>query len=442
MNFKKFISSRGTVIALLITVIFGGLVFWIYDSGYKNMPSKIKELPIEIINQDPDSKDLAENIKAKAPFKHVKISSDLKKGKQNLDQRKSYLLIAIPAHFKHNLLHGKNVKVKFYLNDSNQMSVSSSLNAVANKMGQEIDKKIQVQNQTIKIAKPQLAKLQLELNKQRANAEIEINTARRSIAQAPKQMQPALIKKLKTQTALSQKQVVKKALKQKQQIIFQSKQKALAQQRKTSSFTIQHRNSVPKGLNNALAPFFINITLNLGTLMGALLLYGVYAKFASKIGRWKSFAYLECTYLLIAFLASLIVSAIDLKILPGSMANYSNIMFGHTLAIFLYYNFNTIALLLLGQIGTPINIILTMIQVVSGAGIIPLIGMNSFFNLVHYVSPVYYGIQSDFNFLYGGTFSSEQQIGFWLLLVGILLVNMIIVTIRHKQPTLKFDELS
>lgn len=61
-------------------------------------------------------------------------------------------------------------------------------------MNQAIEKKILVQSQTIKIAKRQLAKLQLELNRQKANAEIEINAARHSIAQASKQMQSALIK--------------------------------------------------------------------------------------------------------------------------------------------------------------------------------------------------------------------------------------------------------
>ena len=89
-----------------------------------------------------------------------------------------------------------------------------------------------------------------------------------------------------------------------------------------------------------------------------------------------------------------------------------------------------------------INIFLTMIQVVSCAGIVSLVTMNRFFQIAHYGAPMYYGAQLDFNLFYGGSGNSALLQGIALLVVSLLVINIVIVCFRKKQPIMDFNQLS
>ena len=106
------------------------------------------------------------------------------------------------------------------------------------------------------------------------------------------------------------------------------------------------------------------------------------------------------------------------------------------------YNFNEMLVLAMGQIGTALNILLTMIQVVAGAGMVPVATMNSFFKASHYVSPMFYGIQADFNTMFGGSAITGTLVGLGLLTIAVFLIDLIIVALRKHQPMLQFEQLS
>ncbi|WP_182431393.1 ABC transporter permease [Lactobacillus bombicola] len=435
MHIKKFFCNSGTLVAFFITILLGSMVFWIYDSGYKNMPQNIKELPITIVNQDTDSKSFVRQLKSSLPFKHINETTDLKTAKKDLDTRESYLIINIPKHFSNDVVNDKSTKIHFYINDSNQLSVVSSLNLLITKLSNSINNNISVKKNTLKIATPALKQLQHNLKAQQLAAATNIATAKAQIAQAPSDQQEKLAAQLTAKVQKQQKEAKVHALKQKTEIIKQSSHQA-QKISCTNATEVHYQNRVKKGLNNYLAPLFINLALNLGAMIGAMVLYNIYLKFADEFGKLEAFAYLELAYVLFAVIGSILLSAINLKILPIPFTNYFSIVLNHTLSLFLFYNFNTVLLLLFGQAGAPINTILTMIQVVSGTGAVPLLGLNKFFAFMHYLSPLYYATQNDFNLLYGGITSAQQKCGFSLLIIGTLCINLLIVTIKHKQPVL------
>lgn len=114
----------------------------------------------------------------------------------------------------------------------------------------------------------------------------------------------------------------------------------------------------------------------------------------------------------------------------------------HGLILFGSYNFNEMLILAIGQIGTALNIFLTMIQVVAGAGMVPVATMNEFFKISHYISPMFYGIRADFNTMFGGPAIIGAMTGLEILTIAVLLVNLLIVALRKRQPMLQFEQLS
>ncbi|RHW51827.1 hypothetical protein DS831_00375 [Bombilactobacillus bombi] len=441
MKLKNFFSSKGIILALIVTIVYGSLIFWIYDSGYQGVPKDIKELPVTIVNQDFKSKKLAQQLKKSLPFKDIHESENLSQSKKDLQQRKTYLLINIPPKFTQDIKQGHKVKLHFYLNDSNPTAIANSLNLMTQRLGQIVNQNLALKKQTLILAQPALRELKQSIQQQQIDSQAKLQIAQQQIALAPAAQQPQLQVELRQQIQAQKQQAKVQIQQQKRAVINRNNMKAQNVVQPVTT-RVHHRNYVHSGMNNLMAPFFNNIALYLGAMIGSLILYGVYVKFVSDIGRLRAFADLELAFVFLAVVGSAIVTAITLKIMPISFAKYCNIMLGHIVSLFLYYNFNLIMILLFGQIGASFNIIFTMIQIVSGAGIVPVLVMNNFFKSVHYFSPLYYGIQNDFNLMYGGDLTSQQQIGTILLLITCLCINFVIVTIRKKQPMLHFESLS
>lgn len=78
----------------------------------------------------------------------------------------------------------------------------------------------------------------------------------------------------------------------------------------------------------------------------------------------------------------------------------------------------------------------------AGAGMVPVITMNSFFNAAHFVSPLYYGVAADFNVMYGGTGTNKIWFNSMVMMFVLIVINLIIVALRKRQPMLQFNQLS
>lgn len=404
MKLHKFLTSKGTLLAFCVTLVYGILVFLIYFCGYHAMPNNTNRLPVTIVNQDGQgSQTLSHQLKTSLAdnFDHIHTTTNLSKAKDSLNSRKTYLIIDIPKDFSKDIQTNQHTTLHFYINESNQTSVVSAMKSVANTVGSSVQRKVIVQ---------------------KSEAVLSQN--------ALKQMQG----QLQSLPAAQQKQAAQQA----QQQVHQSYQSVA----NGVSVKIHRTNKVKKGLNYSLAPFFANLGLYLASLIGTLLIYGTYAKFAKRYGRWKAFGALQVALILISAISTGIVKATVMGIVGVSMSSFFSAWLGQFFVMWAAFELNSICVLLLGQVGSALNIFLTMIQVVSCAGMVPVITMDSFFKAAHYVSPMYYGAQMDFINFYGGTGIGGYMTGIITLLVVLLLINTVIVSFRKTQPMLNFENYS
>lgn len=438
MKFKQFISSKGPILALVVGLLYGIIVFFIYYSGYSAVPNNVDELPVTMVNQDQKSNQLSKQIKKALPYKHIKSTTSLSSAKKALDARDTFLVINIPKNFATDISANKQPNLNFYINESNQTSVVSAMKSTATTIGNTVQQQIGVQKGTLLITKPQLESLQQQLKQDQTTAKAKIGQQQQVISAAPAEQQAALTQKLEEQTKQAQVKAQQTAIDKKDKIINEAQSQARPLINNIN-INIERQNKVDTGLNNSLAPFFASLSIYLGSLIGALILYNTYAKFAPQIGRFKAFANLELTMLFESIIIAGVVSwAISAMIGTG---NFGELWLSHLLTIFAAYNFNSIMLLILGQVGTALNILLTMLQIVAGAGMIPVVTMNAFFKAIHSFTPMYYGITNDFNAMYGGTAPTSLWHNFIALIVGIIVINLIIVTFKKQQTMLRFDKL-
>lgn len=441
MTFKKFMTSRGSILALVVALLYGLLIFTIYYTGYQAMPKHLNELPVTVVNQDRKSQQLKHQIKDALPFKTVKTTNSLTQAKWNLNHRRSYLVVAIPANFSQRVQKNQFTKLDFYVNESNQTSVVSGMKLISQKVGDRVSQQVILKKGQAMLAKGQLTQLDRQLKKQTAALQSQLATKKRAIAAAPQTAQPALQAELK-QAATRGQEKITQAGKRGQRQIAAKVATAYEPVKKSVQVTLHRTNPVKQGLNNSMAPFIANLAIYLGSLIGALLLYGTYVKFAKQVGKYRSFGLTEVAMGLIAIIGAGIISWTIVAMMGLSMAKLPMLWLIHGLELFAAYNFNVILILALGQIGTALNIFLTMIQVVAGAGMVPVATMNGFFKAAHTVSPMYYGITADFNTMFGGPAISSLLISLAILTVGTLVINLAIVALRKRQPMLQFEQLS
>ncbi|MCW4388700.1 YhgE/Pip domain-containing protein [Limosilactobacillus oris] len=413
---SRFLKSKGVILASMVMIVYGVLVFFIYFSGYKPLPTHIKDLPITIVSTDRENQPLKKQIKTSLKsFKHVNETNNINAAKKDLQDRQTFMVVEIPHNFTKKVTENKQANLSFYINDANQSLVVSGLKNIANNIGSAVNNGITLQKS--KAIMTRAITEQLSQNNQAELAQAQITSL------------PAAQQKLATQQL-------------EQQVVVGDKVNAAFSGVDNSVKTnIKEVNKVTTGINNSMAPFFISLSSYLAALIGALLLYGTYAKFSALYGRFKSFATMQTVMLLLSILGGVVVT---LTVIPLTNANWGNfipVWIAHSLEIWGAYNLNAIFILLLGQMGASINILFTMLQVVAGAGMVPVQIMTPFFKGIHSLSPMYYSIMSDYDLLYGSN-SYSLWLGALSLVIGYLVINTVIVYFKKKQPMLDFRKLA
>ncbi|GAJ25395.1 hypothetical protein JCM15457_259 [Liquorilactobacillus sucicola DSM 21376 = JCM 15457] len=155
-----------------------------------------------------------------------------------------------------------------------------------------------------------------------------------------------------------------------------------------------------------------------------------YNEFIRTIGKWKSYALSEVSIILLAVIAPPIVLSLAKHLNGFDTQAFLHLWVVHGVELFTALNVNFIFTLILGQLGILINMPFMLIQVVSGAGLIPQIILPNFFKIMSKVSPCFYTIQADFNLLYGGP--SNNRLILSLILLGLAAIAAHLVVVGCK----------
>lgn len=355
---KAFLKNKMVMSGVFMMVFYQIIMIVIFMSGYSAIPKDIPDLKIAIVNEDTQSgAQLLEGIKGQLPFTMVEESS-LEQAQKDLDNREIQFVMHIPKDFTEKLsAPGEQVKLEYFINQSNPATVTSTMQSVATQITDGI--KTQMETQSIQ----------------------------------------GLLQSMKLPED-------------------QAKQTAEGITSKISSDVVL-TNQPPTGMHNQMAPMFLTMANYVGAMIYSMMGVGALYQISKKTGKkWKSFMSLQGVNVLLAVIAPLVGVSIYFCFQGYDAGTFFQVWSTHALEMFTAIEFTSIFCFLFGQAGMILNMPVLLSQTIAGGAVLPRVMMPGFFKVISYISPMYYTIQIDSNLLFGGGGTGNYLL--WLALIAVI----------------------
>ncbi|MBE5983456.1 MAG: ABC transporter permease [Paenibacillaceae bacterium] len=342
MKLTKFLLTKGVIYAIILAVFYQIVMVGLYIYGYHVLPNGVKQLAINVVNQDGDKGEAIE--KELVPtlsksFSKVITDKELTESKEELDSRQIQMIIVIPENFVSNLETGKST-IDFYIDESNTTTVINTMEAVAKSVTDNF-------NQAINQGK--LTNILKSLNVTITEQEQITEQLNNSVAQ-----------------------------------------------------NNVYINKAPGSMDYVMTPSFLSIAAYASSMVVAIVLMNIFLAFIPIIGKWKAFQYVEITGCVIAVVAPLFGVFMARILISISIQKLIIIYLQQIFMQITAFQFTLIFSLFFGQNGIFINIPLVLAQTIAGGGTMPLQIMPDPFKVISYFTPMYPNTQINFGILYGG----------------------------------------
>ncbi|GGD89457.1 YhgE/Pip domain-containing protein [Paenibacillus nasutitermitis] len=362
---KSFLAHKGIISGIFMIVFYQVIMIGIFMSGYSAIPRNIPDISVAIVNDDQQQgMEIAKQIQKELPF-HVITGQSLEDARQQLEDRSIHFIMHIPADFTQKLSsQGEQVKLDFYLNQSNPAATNSTVQSVADQITAKISAQVQSQSiqgilQTMQVPKDQ-----------------------------SEQMAEGVMTKVAPDMIIS--------------------------------------NPQPDGMHNQMAPMFLTMATYVGAMIYSMMAVGALNQLKGKLGKWKAFFALQGVHVLLALIAPLVGLTIYFAIHGYGGEVFVKMWLVHALELFAAIQFTSVFCLLLGQGGMLLNLPLLLAQTISSGAVLPQVMMPGFFKGLSHISVMYYTVQLDYNLLFGGGRTAELLLGLGLVGAAALILNVVI----------------
>ncbi len=193
------------------------------------------------------------------------------------------------------------------------------------------------------------------------------------------------------------------------------------------------KNEVPKGMQNSMLPMFLPMASYVGAMIASLQLIQAYRQNRGKASRFKLFGYVQLSALIIA-IVSAIFELISVYIITDLNTDIILNVAGQQILFYMTaFNLCAIFTFLLGQAGGIVNIPVLLLQSMTNGATMPREMMYGFYEVVSYITPMYYAVNSYYAVMFGSTEQSPFILGLLTVFAGALLINILIVTFHDKK---------
>ncbi len=330
-------ARMGLATALLFQVVFS--VIWM--TGYDGVMERADQLRVVVVNEDPLlGEQISAKLSASLPFQ-VTVKGSLDEARTLLSERKSQLVVHIPADFTAGLqtMDGEGSQLRYYLNESNALTIKNVMLSAADTITSMV-------------------------NKEAAAAGIQSVLA---------------------QTGMSAEQTSVLA-------------GAMAE-RVTSEVIIS--NPV-QGMNNQMVPMMLVLASYVGAMLLSMNLQLASGIIGHSISKWRKLgarAIINISAsIVIALMATGLLVALGGQTASGFLAAWGF----QSLFLIAFLFFSQTFLLVFGQAGMVFNIIALSAQLVSSGALVPRELLSGFYRTLGDYLPATYAVEGSMNVLFGG----------------------------------------
>ncbi|MVP01662.1 YhgE/Pip domain-containing protein [Paenibacillus lutrae] len=363
----------GIVMALFYQIVFISVFMY----GYSAVPKNIDQLSVSIVNEDTKAgKDIAEQLQKQLPFQ-ITSDSSLAEAKEELNDRKTHMIVHIPANFTEQLSkQGEQVKMDFLINQSNPAMVTSTMQQVVSQITGSLNQQFAVQG--------------VQGILQGMNVPEE--QAKQLSEQVPAKLAANVI----------------------------------------------NSNEVPAGMHNQMAPFFLSMVSYVGAMIFSMLVVGATLARRKELGTWQAFWSAQGINALVSLVVPVVGLTIYFLVQGGFGGEiFMKAWMLQALEMFAAIEFMSIFCLLLGDKAIFVNITLLLMQTISSGAVMTQDMMPGLFKALSYVSVMFYSVQTSFSILFGGGQAGVHLLGLALMAVISLLVGTGIYTLKNAKALRK-----
>lgn len=372
MKFKQFTKHQGFGASVFMGIFYAIVMLFIYLIGYSASPGNMNKLKIAIVNDDAGElgEQIAKQLGDSLPF-NIELDDTNEKALQKLDDNKIALVIHIPEDFSANVQKGDTAEIDFTVNEATPSIVSSSMHSIVNEVNEQF------------------------------SASFSMQMAQRILMNMNVPEEQAIAMAQQIENAYVGNYIIK--------------------------------NDVPEGMQNTMLPMFLTLASYTGAMIAALQLIQAYRSNRGKASRFKLFGYVQLSAFIIAIVSSIFELISAYLITDLNTAIVFKVAGQQILLYMAAFNVCAIFTFLLGQTGAILNIPLLLLQSIANGATMPREMMYGFYEVVSYITPMYYSVNSYYAVMYGSTKQSPFIFGLLAVGIGTLLINLLIVTFLHKR---------
>ncbi|WP_044482097.1 YhgE/Pip domain-containing protein [Paenibacillus antibioticophila] len=362
---KAYFKNKAVVGGIFMMIFYQIVMIGITMSGYSAIPKNVDRLTMAIVNEDQQSgAQFVEQLKTQLPLRVV-TNEPLEQAQKKLDNRDIQFIMHIPEDFSKNLAaQGEQVRLDFFINESNPAAINSTMQSIATKVSSQISAQIQ--------------KGSIETLLQGMNVPEDQS----------KQVAESLVSKVMA--------------------------------------NIVSTNTPPAGMHNQMAPMFLTIASYVGAMIYSMISSVALNQLKAKVGKWNAFLSLQGVHMVLSLIAPLVGLSIYFGFHGYGAETFLKMWMVHSLGMLVAIEFTSVCGLLFGQAGMVLNLPLMLLQTIACGAVMPQDMMPGFFKAFSYISPMFYAVQLDYNMLFGGGKTFEYVLGLALVGVGALIINLFI----------------
>ena len=378
MNFKKFLGLQGVKASIFMGIFYAVAMLLIFLLGYSALPGNMDDLKVAIVNDDAGEAgaQITTQLTESLPFKTIDTDLTNEKALEKLEDNKYALVIHIPENFSGNAQQGQSAQIDFTVNEASATMVSSAMKSVVDQINNNLSTSFSTKTAT--------------------GVLMNFNVPEEQAAEIAQQIENSYV----------------------------------------GNYVVV--NDIPDGMHNTMLPMFLTMACYVGAMIAAMQLVGSFRFSRGQASRPKLFAYVQGAALIIAVVSTIFALLVSYIIADINMDILFKLAGQQILLYMSAFNVCAIFVFLIGEAGMILNIPVLLSQTIANGMTMPRDMMYSYFDVVSYITPMYYSVNSYLAVMFGSTGQSQFIWGLVAVGVGALVINMIIVALVHKkEPTAK-----
>lgn len=372
---KEFFKQKETFIGMAVALLFPIIFYIVWLTAYDGVYERTDQMQVALVNEDTGiGNDITKQIKAQIPFEI--IEKDLQAGKALLQDKEVGMMIHIPENMTQQLLSGEQASLNYTINQAVPMMEKQLMETFQYQLHDKVDRAMQ--------------------------------------KQADEQVVAEAMKLFSEEDAVSEWLETVQAQKQKSGLIGNVE-----------------KLYEKEGFAISMTPLLVVLAAFVGAMVMSMQFQVVQMALKSHFNEWQIFGARQVANIIVTIVVSL-VAVLLMRLFDLEMENSLLKVWGFNIVLFLSFVYvSQLFVLLFGQVGMVMNIILMSTQLVTSGVLIPIALLSETYQKIGSILPATYGAEGLFRILYiGGSLKSEINT---LLLITCVVValTVCIVFVRN-----------